>query len=279
MPLTLMYITNNPKIAEIAQTAGVDRIWVDMESLDKELRQGGMDTVQSSHTIEDIKRIRPVVTDALLQVRINHIHENSKEEIEKVIEAGADVIMLPYFKTREEVEKFVKYVDGRAITIALVETKEACENIDDILEVKGIDEIHIGLNDLHLSYGLTFMFELLSNGVVEALCKKCRAKGIKYGFGGIARLGEGSIPAEKIIMEHYRLGSSSAILSRSFCNADMVTDIEDFEKVFSESMKLLREYEKTLLLKTDVEYAENVQDVKQCVLKVVSEIEEKRHDD
>ena len=54
---------------------------------------------------------------------------------------------------------------------------------------------------------------------------------------------------------------------------------KDFEKVFSESMKLLREYEKTLLLKTDVEYAENVQDVKQCVLKVVSEIEEKRHDD
>lgn len=30
MALTLMYITNNPVTAKIAQEAGVDRIWVDM---------------------------------------------------------------------------------------------------------------------------------------------------------------------------------------------------------------------------------------------------------
>lgn len=279
MPLTLMYITNNPQIAEIAQKAGVDRIWIDMESLDKELRQGGMDTVQSSHTIDDIKKIRPVVTTAELQVRINHMNDNSKDEIEKVIEAGADVIMLPYFKTRKEVEKFVEYVDGRAKTIALVETKDAYENIDDILEVEGIDEIHIGLNDLHLDYGLTFMFELLSNGAVETLCQKCKAKGIKYGFGGIARLGEGSVPAEKVIMEHYRLGSTRAILSRSFCNCDLVNDMKNVEKIFYENMVLLREYEKTLSSKTDVEYAENKEEVIQCVTKIVSEIKEKSCND
>ena len=279
MPLTLMYITNNPQIAEIAQKAGVDRIWIDMESLDKELRQGGMDTVQSSHTIDDIKKIRPVVTTAELQVRINHMNDNSKDEIEKVIEAGADVIMLPYFKTRKEVEKFVEYVDGRAKTIALVETKDAYENIDDILEVEGIDEIHIGLNDLHLDYGLTFMFELLSNGAVETLCQKCKAKGIKYGFGGIARLGEGSVPAEKVIMEHYRLGSTRAILSRSFCNCNLVNDMKNVEKIFYENMVLLREYEKTLSSKTDVEYAENKEEVIQCVTKIVSEIKEKSCND
>ena len=43
--------------------------------------------------------------------------------------------------------------------------------IDEVLSNGGFDEIHIGLNDLHLSYGLTFMFELLSNGLVEMLCK------------------------------------------------------------------------------------------------------------
>ena len=85
MSMTLMYITNNTEIAKIAQKAGVDRVWVDMEALDKDLRQGGMDTVQSSHTIDDVKKIRAVVTDAMLQVRINHIHENSKEEIDKTI--------------------------------------------------------------------------------------------------------------------------------------------------------------------------------------------------
>ena len=31
MPLNLMYITNRPEIARIAETAGVDRIFIDME--------------------------------------------------------------------------------------------------------------------------------------------------------------------------------------------------------------------------------------------------------
>lgn len=55
MALTLMYITNNPVTAQIAQEAGVDRIWIDMEYIGKDKRQGGMDTVKNHHTIEDIK--------------------------------------------------------------------------------------------------------------------------------------------------------------------------------------------------------------------------------
>jgi len=39
MALTLMYITNNPVTAKIAQEAGVDRIWVDMEYIGKNERQ------------------------------------------------------------------------------------------------------------------------------------------------------------------------------------------------------------------------------------------------
>lgn len=52
MALKLMYITNNPKVAKIAEEAGVDRIFVDMEYIGKAKRQGGMDTVQSHHTVE-----------------------------------------------------------------------------------------------------------------------------------------------------------------------------------------------------------------------------------
>lgn len=37
--LKLMYITNNPSVARIAQDAGVDRIMVDMEYIDKDVRQ------------------------------------------------------------------------------------------------------------------------------------------------------------------------------------------------------------------------------------------------
>ena len=276
MSITLMYITNNIEIAKIAQKAGVDRIWVDMESLDKDLRQGGMDTVQSSHTIDDVKKVRAVVTDALLQVRINHIHENSKEEIDKTIEAGADVIMLPYFKTREEVEKFIEYVDGRAKTIALVETKEAYESIDDILEVKGIDEIHIGLNDLHLAYGQNFMFELLVDGKVHYLAEKIKAKGIKFGFGGIARVGYGTLPAEYIITEHYALGSQMAILSRGFCDANKVENPKDIEEIFIKGVQNIRAKEKEVAEYTQEQYAENHKLVEEKVKEIVEQIKQKK---
>ena len=59
--IKLMYITNRPEVAVIAEKNGVDRIFVDMEYIGKDLRQGGMDTVQSHHTIEDIIALRSVV--------------------------------------------------------------------------------------------------------------------------------------------------------------------------------------------------------------------------
>ncbi|WP_305461450.1 aldolase/citrate lyase family protein [Photobacterium leiognathi] len=72
------------------------------------------------------------------------------------LKAGADIIMLPMFKTAGEAQSFIDYIDGRARTCLLIETSEALARIDDILEVPGIDEVHIGLNDLHLSLGLSF---------------------------------------------------------------------------------------------------------------------------
>lgn len=42
-----MYITNRPEIAQIAESAGVDRIFVDLEYIGKADRQSGLDTVKS----------------------------------------------------------------------------------------------------------------------------------------------------------------------------------------------------------------------------------------
>ena len=58
MALKLMYITNNPKIAQIADENGVDRVFIDLETIGKSERQGGMDTVQSKHTLDDIKKVK-----------------------------------------------------------------------------------------------------------------------------------------------------------------------------------------------------------------------------
>lgn len=250
MALKLMYITNRPEIAQIAESAGVDRIFVDMEYIGKADRQGGMDTVQSHHTVEDVADIKSSITTADLMVRVNPIHEeteqycSSKEEIDDVIASGADIIMLPYFKTVEEVRTFVELVDGRAKTLPLVETVEAVEAIDDILKIDGIDEIFIGLNDLSLGYQKKFMFELLSDGTVESLCHKFKKRGIPYGFGGIASLGKGMLPSEYIIKEHYRLGSTCSILSRSFCNIDRIKHFGVISSTFVNGIREIRELEK-----------------------------------
>ncbi|MGL5621001.1 aldolase/citrate lyase family protein, partial [Cetobacterium sp.] len=193
MSLKLMYITNKPNIAKLAQDSGVDRIWIDLEYIGKEERQKGLDTVKSKHKISDILLIKPILNKSQLLVRINPIHENTKREIEDVISNGADIIMLPMFRTKDEVYKFLKIVNGRVKTSLLVETKDAVNNIDEILNFKGIDEIHIGLNDLHLEYKKTFMFEMLIDEIVKNLCLKCREYGIPYGIGGIARIGLGSV--------------------------------------------------------------------------------------
>ena len=276
MSLKLIYITNIPSVALIAEKNGVDRIMVDLETLGKEERQKNMNTVKSHHTVDDVRIISNILTSSEMLVRVNPWNETSVNEIEAVIAAGADRIMLPMWKTVDDVNSFLGTVNGRVHTTLLLETKEAVEIIDDILENPLIDEIHIGLNDLHLSFGLTFMFELLSNGVVERLCQKCKAKGIPYGFGGIARIGEGTLPAESIVMEHYRLGSSRVILSRSFCNTDEITDIASVENIFSENMTLLRAYENSLIDKSALEYSENVEVVKRSVDMIVKKIKEKK---
>lgn len=264
--LNLMYITNRPEIAQIAEENGVDWIFVDMEFIGKDNRQGGLDTVQNHHTIEDVRNIKNAVKKAKVLVRVNPIHKamlhvdgtiaymDSKTEVESAIEAGADILMLPFFHSVEEVKEFVylvqnannqmeRYGNNRAQACLLLETPEAAILLDEILNVPGIDMIHIGLNDLHLAMGMKFMFQLLTDGIVEQLTKKLKAKGIPFGFGGIASLHGGALPGSYVLKEHYRLGSSMVIVGRSFCNTNVVTDLEEVRQIFKTGIAEIRALE------------------------------------
>lgn len=276
MPITLMYITNNPRIAAIAQDAGVDRVWVDMEYKGKEDRQAGMNTVKSNHTVADVISLRPMLTDSALQVRVNPLDEDSEKEINEVIEAGADYVMLPMFKTRDDVERFISLVGGRAKTILLLETAEAAENLESYVDVEGIDEIHIGLNDLHLSYKKDFMFELLTDGTVQRLANILREHNVKFGFGGIARIGYGMLPAEMILTEHYAIGSQMAILSRSFCNVNLADDPESVREDFMIGIRKIREKEAEIESYSETDFAENYEKMIPIVAEIASKIRAKR---
>lgn len=274
--MKLFMITNCLDLAEFAITSGVDRIFVDTEILGKDARQGHLNTVISRHTLDDVRRIRPVVPGGRLLVRVNPIHEGSKAEIDLAIEAGADVLMLPMFHRVEEVELFIAAVGGRARCNLLVETVSAAANLKACVEVPGVDEVHIGLNDLHLELGLDFMFEPLAGGMVDSMATILRDSGKPFGIGGIARVGEGLLPAELLLAEHARLGSSAAILSRTFHRqASSVAEIKKQMDFSAEVSKLKNAYQESKEYDPEVLQAKH-RDVQEKVEMIVKSIKARR---
>ncbi len=280
MALKLMYITNRAEIAKIALSAGVDRIFIDLEIIGKADRQGGMDTVQSKHTVTDVAAMREAVPSAELLVRCNPVHDatdvygSTEQEINNIIAAGADIIMLPYFKTVAEVKRFLDAVNGRVRTMLLFETPASAALAKEIVSLPGIDEVFIGLNDMSLGFGMKFMFQLVADGTVERLCNIFREAQLPYGFGGIAALGKGMLPAERVIAEHYRLGSTCAILSRSFCNTDIVTDLEQVQKIFMGGLADIRAFEERCAAK-QICFEENYKELVRAVAEICKNIERK----
>lgn len=236
--LKLMILCNDAESALEAQEAGVDRIFYDMEFIGKAERQHGRNTVKSDNKLDGIPAVRQVLNKSELLVRTNPIHAYTKMEVDQAIAYGADILMLPMVIDQHDVEQYVSYVNGRAKVCIMIETAAAMARLDKILAVPGVNEVFVGLNDLHISMGLTFMFELLSDGLVEYIAQKCNKVGMPFGFGGIARIGEGDLPSDNILGEHVRLGSSSVILSRTFkgvvgvdANAHPIDLKEEVEKV------------------------------------------------
>ena len=110
---------------------------------------------------------------------------------------------------------------------------------------------------------------------MDRLVEHFKADGIKnYGFGGIASLGSGLLPAEMIIPEHYRLGSNCAILSRAFCDVSKVGDIDEIRRIFDEGVSAIRDYEKKCAAMSEQELSENSAALKQRVEEIVSNMQQ-----
>lgn len=269
--LKLMILAADPQSAIDAQNAGVDRVFYDLEYIGKESRQHGRNTVKSMNSIDDIPDVRKVLDNTELLVRTNPIHAYTKMEVDKAIEYGADVLMLPMVMDQHDVEQFVSYVNGRAKVCIMIETAAAMARLDKILAVPGVDELFIGLNDLHISMGLTFMFELLSDGLMEYIANKCNKAGMLFGFGGIARIGEGDLPSDNILGEHVRLGSTSVILSRTFKGVVGV-DKNARPIDLGEEVQKVRTRLEEIDLWTEEQHAENRKKIAEAVDKVIYKI-------
>jgi 4-hydroxy-2-oxoheptanedioate aldolase len=106
---------------------------------------------------------------------------NEPAGIMKLLDAGAFGIICPMINTRAEAEAFVgacryapqgyrsagptrasiyagadylQQANASIITLAMIETAQAVQNVDDIMSVTGLDGIYIGPSDLAISLGL-----------------------------------------------------------------------------------------------------------------------------
>ena len=223
-------ITNDPALAGRADAAGIDCIGVDVERLYKASRQRQIPGARiSDHQLADLKSLSAVVRRAALFARLNGLHDGSKREVETALGHGARVLMLPFFSTHREVDRFIQLVDGRAKVALLLETAAAIVRLHDILAVSGIDQVMVGLNDLHVSMGVDNHFELVASDLLAMVSEEVRARGIRFGVGGLARAGDSSLPvaSDLVLAQHARLRSTSAWIARSFFGSN--PDAIDFD--------------------------------------------------
>ena len=230
-------ISNNKNLVNYFLESGVNRIFIDLEKLGKNKRQKGKNLWLSDHKKTDIKLLRKIVPEGQLLVRLNPWNQNSFEEIDYAIENGADFLMLPMIRNLDEIKKFCDYTNFRAKVVPLIETSESIKFLEKITEIRNIEEIYIGLNDLKLSMGYKFLFEPLINGLLDDSAEILNEKNLSWGFGGIARTHEGIIPPELILNEHIRLNSKNVILSRSFHNCAKDLKTLNLKFNFAEELK------------------------------------------
>ena len=214
--LDFLQISNDPDVARRCDALGGFRLFVDLERNGKAERQAGRNTFISAHELADVGRIRAVLRQSKLMVRVNPLHEGTAAEVDAVLREGADWLMLPMFQDARELRAFADIVAGRAPIVPLLETAGALRTVEEWAGTPGLAEIYVGLNDLHISLGRRFMFEPLADGSVERVARVAQRHGVRFGFGGIARADEGLLPGRDVLAEHVRLGSRAVILSRTF---------------------------------------------------------------
>jgi len=196
----------HPSVVEVMATAMFDWLCIDMEhtSIDLYMAQILITTIQS-------KNIKALV----------RVSKNEEVIIKKVLDMGADGIIVPMINTKEDAmnaikfakyppagergvglyrahgygtdfEKYKKWVEEEIVIIAQVEHFKASENIDDILRVDGIDGTIIGPYDLSGSIGYPGEFD--RNDVqlaIENIKLSCKRNNKPYGFHVIETAPEG----------------------------------------------------------------------------------------
>lgn len=211
--MELYALTDDVATALNFEAAGVTRIFLDLETLGKDARQPGGNTVISRHRLDQVEHIRNQLTTADLIVRIDPWNPNTGEQVSRVLDQGANTVMLPMFRTVDEVKRVAELVKGKAALVPLCETPESLTLIKQLCSINEVTDLHVGLNDLHLARNDRFMFEIFLEDSWASIFEQATKP---IGFGGISTLHAGTVPGRLVMAEHAAKNSNGVILSRSF---------------------------------------------------------------
>jgi 4-hydroxy-2-oxoheptanedioate aldolase len=157
----------DPLLAEAAALAGFDYVVVDMQ-----------------HGLADYADVAAMVQAmaGTATVPVVRVPWNEPGIIGRVLDAGALGVIIPLVNSPDEARlaasacryapvgtrsigpmvtrmrygpKFAAVANDVVACIPMIETRQAVENVDEILAVPGIDAVYVGPSDLSLSYGLS----------------------------------------------------------------------------------------------------------------------------
>jgi len=139
-------------------------------------------TIDMQHGLVDYTNALPILqtissTDATPLARVNW---NEPGQIMKILDAGCYGVICPMVSNKQEAKKFVQacmyppqgyrsfgptrgliyggsdypdYANDEILKLAMIETKESLEKLDEIMSTPGIDGIYVGPADLSLAIG------------------------------------------------------------------------------------------------------------------------------
>lgn len=171
----------SPVTAEILGRAGFDMVTVDL--------QHGLIDYQMALTMCQVLQGLPAPV-------LTRVPWNEPGIIMKCLDAGFSGVICPMINTAEDARRLVqasryaplggrsfgptranlvhgagyaKGANGSVMVLAMIETREALGNLDEILSVEGIDGVYVGPSDLGLSLGYEPTLEPTAPEVLEAI--------------------------------------------------------------------------------------------------------------
>ncbi len=215
---------NHPSIIEIMSNKGFEWLTIDIE--------------HSSFDFEDVKNLIAHIQNNNMAALVR-VYANEEVVIKRVMDAGADGIIVPQVNSIVDVnkvcdylfyppigkrgvglnraqnygygfDKYKSWLNDNAVFIAQIEHIDAINNIDEIISHKKVDGVIIGPYDLSASLG--YPGEYNKKVVKKALNifeEKCKKSGKSFGFHVVP-------PKSEIIVEKYESGYNFLAFSLDF---------------------------------------------------------------